>query len=247
MNRMLGKRPAVYDPRTPRLAPLLATHLPDAPVAQNWAPDTTFPIWCNDRLGCCTQVSVASAIRTWTGAAQSPVLLTNAHVVDNYSAASGYVMGQPQTDQGGIEVDVLNHWVTSGYERPGQTRDFLTAFGWVNPKNHDSVRRSIAFLGGLYIGVSLPGVAMTGTDWIVVPNATIAGGHAVFLHGYDADWLYLNSWGERVRMSWGFLDAYADEAYGLVSRENFLDTHGDSPMREGLDALAVELQAARAA
>ena len=74
----------------------------------------------------------------------------------------------------------------------------------------------------------------------------VAGGHAVFLHGYDPDWLYLNSWGQRRRMDWGFLATFCDEAYALLSRD-WLDTHGTTPMRETFMAMADELRAARAA
>ncbi|MBB3882603.1 C1 family peptidase, partial [Acetobacter oeni] len=239
--------PAVHDPRTYRLKAVLATALPVIPSKVNWAPSAQWPMWCNDKIGCCTQVSVASAIRTWTGAAQAPVMLTDPQVIDNYSAESGYVPGEPSTDEGGVELDVLNRWRIEGYERPGQTRDYLTAFGYVDPKNNPQVQRAIAFLGGLYIGLSLPNYACAvgDFDWIINPLAdnSIAGGHAVFIHGYDADWLYLNTWGAPRRMSYAFFQKYCDEAYGLVSRQNWTGITGVSPDGEVLDGLVAEMQA----
>jgi len=248
MNRMLGKKPAHHDPRTFRLGAPLAARLITPPPSADWAPGVTWPVWCNDTIGCCTQVSVASAIRTWTGAAQSPVLLSDAEVIANYSAESGYVPGQSATDRGGVELDVLNRWVRDGYERPGQPgRDYLTAYGAVSPTDRAAVMRAIAALGGLYIGVQIPNYIMqTGGDWVVDPSGdqTIAGGHALWLHGYDADWLHFNTWGERRRMSWEWLATYADEAYGLVSRQNWIGTHGLSPDQEDVDALVAEMRAA---
>jgi hypothetical protein len=82
--------------------------------------------------------------------------------------------------------------------------------------------------------------------WVIQPgDQTPAGGHAVFLHGYDADWLYLNSWGERVVLSWDAFSTWCDEAYGLLSRD-WLDTRGASPMGEAFEQVTVEFRAARA-
>lgn len=244
--RRLGKKPARLTPRTWRLAAPLATRLPEPPPEVKWAAGAAWPMWCNDRLGCCTQVSVASAIRTWTGAAQAPVELTDDQVVANYSAEAGYVPGIPATDQGAVEADVLHRWCRDGYERPGQTRDYLTAYGCITPSDTPSVRRAIAMLGGLYIGLTLPAFACEEDgDWIISPEADnrIAGGHAVWVHGYDPDWLYLNTWGAERRMAWDFFRQYCDEAYGLISRQNWTTIHGISPVRETPDALIEELRA----
>ena len=129
-----------------------------------------------------------------------------------------------------------------------QAPDVLTGYGRVDQRDREGVRRAIAMLGGLYIGLSLPDYAMSeGADWVAPRQAyQIAGGLAVYLHGYDPDWLYLNTWGARKRMDWGFLTAFCDEAYGLLSRD-WLDTHGATPMRESFETAADELRAARAA
>ncbi|NHN85822.1 hypothetical protein GOB93_14390 [Acetobacter musti] len=248
--RKLGKLPARHDPRTYKLAEPLAARLPVIPASVNWAPNAQWPMWGNDRYGCCTQVSVASAIRTWTGAAQAPVLLSDDEVLQNYADESGFDPATGANDNGGVELDVLNRWRREGYARPGQTRDYLTAFGYVNPKNNPQVQRAIAFLGGLYIGLSLPNYAVEGDgDWTVSPLAdnSIAGGHAVWLHGYDADWLYLSTWGASRRMSYAFLATFCDEAYGLISRENWTGLTGVSPNKEDLAALVSEMQASTSA
>jgi hypothetical protein len=43
------------------------------------------------------------------------------------------------------------------------------------------------------------------------------GGHAVPIVAYDARGLICITWGELMRMTWQFWNAYCDEAYGLLS------------------------------
>ncbi|BCI68047.1 C1 family peptidase [Acetobacter aceti] len=250
MTRRLGKLAPRHDPRTFRMSAPLARALPVIPPSADWAPDVSWPMWCNDRYGCCTQVSVASAIRTWTGAAQAPILLTDDEVLENYSAVTSppFDPDQPATDRGAVELDVLNHWIRYGLAMPGSQpgRSYLTAYGAIDPRNRQSVQRAIAFLGGAYIGLSLPQWCCdTDDDWTYDPQRdnSIAGGHAVWLHGYDADWLYLNTWGGPRRMSYEFLAQFCDEAYGLVARQHWSDIHGVSPKGEALDALVTEMRA----
>lgn len=247
MRHRLGKLPARHDPRTYKAASVLAAALPVIPLEANWARDAAWPVWGNDRYGCCTQASVASAIRTWTGAAQAPVLLSDADVLDNYSARTGFNPATGLPDNGDVELDVLQDWCTKGYERPGQTRDYLTGYGSVSPHDMQGVQRAIAFLGGLYIGLSLPAWACAigcgDWDYNQARDNTPIGGHAVWIHGYDSDWLYLNTWGEPKRMSWSFFLVFCDEAYALVSRQNWTGISGVSPNKEDLDVLVAEMQA----
>ena len=41
------------------------------------------------------------------------------------------------------------------------------------------------------------------------------------------------TWGEEKQMTWGFLDAYCDEAYALLSIDDWL--HADRKSPDGLD------------
>ena len=255
----LGKKPAIFDRRTPRLASVLSAHLPDPPAACDHGERfPSWPLWRNGDqlrthgppipgLGDCTAVGVASAIRVMTAGRGGEIQLTDDEVVGIYQR-NGYDPARPATDQGAVELDVLNRWCEAGYAVGRQAPDVLTGYGGVEPGNHDAVRRAIAMLGGLYIGLSLPDYALSdGTVWTAPRQPfRIAGGHAVFVHGYDADGLWLNSWAERKRMEWGFLDAFCDEAYGLLSRD-WLAVNGLSPANEDFARLADELRAARLA
>ena len=256
--RKLGRLPAVHNLRTPRLADVLSQHLPEPPPTKDWgARFTSWPLWRNGDqlsnhgatipgLGDCTAVGVASAIRVLTANRGGEELLTDDQVVGIYER-NGYDPTNPATDQGAVEAGgsgVLDHWCATGYDIGRQAPDVLTGYGVVNARDRDSVRRAIAMLGGLYIGLSLPDYALsTRGGWVYQAGATIAGGHCVFVSGYDSDWLYANTWGERQPMDWDFFAAFADEAYGLISRD-WLDTHGTSPMREDFAGVCAECRAA---
>ncbi|MCH4023572.1 MAG: hypothetical protein LKH33_03395 [Acetobacter sp.] len=250
--RKLGKLAPRHDARTFMAARGLSSVLPVIPPSKNWMAGAEWPMWENDHYGCCTQVSVASAIRTWTGAAQgSQILLSNEQVLENYTAVTSppFDPAQPMTDRGAVELDVLNRWCREGLVMPGQPgRSYLTGFGAIRLGDFQSVQRAIAFLGGVYIGLSLPQWAvMEGCgDWGDPPSSaslSIAGGHAVWIHGYDADWLYLNTWGERKRMSWKFFLRHCDEIWALVSRQHWTGVSGLSPEGEALEHLVSEMQA----
>jgi hypothetical protein len=53
----------------------------------------------------------------------------------------------------------------------------------------------------------------------VVEGSPIDGGHCVMVAGFDADWLYVISWGEVIRVSWDFWDAYCEEAWAVISED----------------------------
>ena len=60
--------------------------------------------------------------------------------------------------------------------------------------------------------------------WAVPPQGTSGpgapgswGGHAVPVVAYDPRGLTVITWGKALRMTWGFWQAYCDEAYGILS------------------------------
>ena len=59
----------------------------------------------------------------------------------------------------------------------------------------------------------------------------IGSGHYVPIIGYDANYLYVVTWGQIQKMTWAFYDKYNDEAWVMLSQEMF--NSGKSP--EGFD------------
>jgi len=247
MTRKLGKLPPRHDPRTYRLSAPLAAALPAVPDAQDWSEGVTYQMWGNDRFGCCAFAAQAALGLTWTQAAQAPVSLTTDMVLANYAAVTGFDPATGANDNGTVLLDQLRAWARAGFERPGQTRDYLTAYGAISPKDRDGIKRAIAYLGGVMAGVMVPHGFLElplGSTWDISATNDLqpAGGHAVALVGYNHDGVFFNTWGARTFMPWETFEAIADEAYGLVSRQNWVEISGVSPRMDSADGLLEQLR-----
>ena len=137
-----------------------------------------------------------------------------------YEQWDGYVPGNPSTDNGGIELDVLNDWQKNGFAGHA-----LAAFADPKFSNLVEVRQSIAIFGGVYIGISLPLTAQKQDIWDVVPkggaNAKKGswGGHCVFVPKYDAHGFTCITWGQQKTMTVAFWKKYCDEAHTLFGQD----------------------------
>lgn len=217
----LGRKAVKTDSRTLRLARYLTASLPPAPPAKDWTKGVAnWGMMLNDKLGCCTIAAAAHAIQIWSANTAGEVTLPDAQVLHYYEKWDGYKPSDPSTDQGGVELDVLNNWQKGGFDKHK-----LFAFADPAHTNLEQIRQTIALFGGVYIGLSLPITAQTQAVWDVVPNggANAApgswGGHAVFVPSYDANGFTCITWGELKTMTVAFWDQYVDEAHALLSHD----------------------------
>lgn len=237
----LGRLPTKEDPRTLRLSAYLADE--PAPPSANWlGKGVNWPLYRNDRVGCCTCVAAGHLVRTWTDAAGEPVEIAERDVIAAYSAVSGYDPRTGRNDNGAYLLDVLNHWRRTGVG--GRT---IAAYAKVNVRDLNEVKLAIARFGGLDIGIDLPRSAQSqlGSSWRETRGAAGErgswGGHAVQVAAYGGSGLTCTTWGREQRMTWGFWRAYVSEAYAVVSTD-FLDTAGRSPTGFDLAGLLDDLR-----
>ena len=246
--RKLGKLPPRQDARTYRLSGVLTARVPDIPERQDWSEGVPYQMWGNDRFGCCAFAAHAALTATWTKAAQGLVLLSSEQVLENYGSVTGFDPITGQNDNGTILLEQLGYWKTKGFVRPGQTRDYLTAYGVIDPHSIAGIKRGISYLGGVLAGVQVPRGFMnlpagTDWDWDAVQDHAFIGGHAIALTGYIPEGVFFNTWGSRTFMPWNTLLRICDEAYGLVSRQNWLTVCGLSPKSEDMATLVAEMSA----
>lgn len=228
----LGKLPARHDSRTLHLARYLLPALPAPPLAQDFTQKVkVWPMMGNDLLGDCTIAAAGHAIEQWTTYSRPvPFVPSDGEIVQAYERIGGYVPADPSTDNGCAILDVLNAWRGAGIA--GRK---IVAYASLEPRNHAQVKSAVHLFGNAYIGLQLPVSAQGETVWVVpIRGANGAGtpgswgGHCVIVTGYDSFGLTCITWGERMRMSWNFFDAYCDEAYAILSLD-WLASTGLSP------------------
>lgn len=230
MLRKLGKRPARHDPRTLKLRNyVMAARLPEVPDTCRWSPAVKqWGMYDNDKVGCCGLATEAHLINSWShnSADSLDVYPTTEDVLAAYSAVGGYRPGNPDTDQGVVMLEALNHWRSAGLG--GHP---IAAYASIDPDDAEMICAAIYIFGGIAAGLSLPAAAEGLTSWDMPsgphhrrrrreqPNWEPGswGGHAVALVDYDASGLTCVTWGGLLRMDWDFWTTYGDEAYAAVS------------------------------
>lgn len=231
-NRLLGKAPSKHDQRTLPFARYLTLGLPAAPEAVSWADKVAgnWPMFGNDETGCCTAASAGHHVLAWTANAFAiPAPITDAEVRDFYSYTTGYDPKRPETDRGGIMLDVLKAWRAPA--GPGLGGHRLGAFTSLYPPQRVSVKHAIHLFGGVNAGLMLPAYVESlpkDEPWDAPSEAPRAGtdteagswgGHAVAIVGYGPAGLQFVSWGDLYVMTWRFFTTYADEAFALFSQD----------------------------
>jgi hypothetical protein len=168
----------------------------------------------------CTIAGVGHAVQVWSANAGGEITLPDAIIESYYEKWDGYNPGDPGTDSGGIELDVLTDWRAQGFAGHA-------LFGFADPAaaNLEEIRQSIALFGGDYIGLSLPLTAQKQEVWDVAPHGGSKaepgswGGHCVFVPAYDASGFTCITWGAPKKMTLAFWEKYCDEAHTLLGQD----------------------------
>jgi hypothetical protein len=216
----LGRKAIKTDTRTLQLAKYLTPELPPPPPAADWSKGiTSWGMMENDTLGDCTIAGCGHAVQVWTANTGSEATVPDSAILAAYEQWDGYDPSDPDTDAGGVELDVLNDWRKNGLD--GHQ---LLAFADPKVSNLTEVQQAINLFGGVYIGLSLPVTAQKQDVWDVVPDdgsgnsqAGSWGGHCVYVCAYDADGFTCVTWGQLKKMTTAFWQAYCDEAHALLS------------------------------
>lgn len=246
----LGRLPRAHNPAVPHMSALLAgqTLLP-IPMSVDYTTDMgpDFGAMGNSDIGDCTAAAYFHARQIWSfNATHSEITAPDSDVIGLYSASTGYQPGNPTTDQGGVEQDVLTYLLNHGAPNCKP----ILAFIEVDSRNLDDVRRTIYECGVAYIGVNLPQTIVSGDAppdvWDAVPGDTIAGGHAIALCGYDIDGFTLISWGNRYTATNAFMANYCDEVYAIADPE-WITATNKTPLGMTLQQLEQQMSGLREA
>lgn len=240
----LGKLERRKDPRTLRLATYLDTALPAPPAHADWISHVpSWPMYDNDRIGCCTIATAAHLVQSWTQyAVDDDWMIPQNAVTAAYSAVSGYNPVTGDNDNGAVVMDVLRYWRTAGI---GGRK--ILAYVQVNTRDLREVRQAIHMFGGVYIGAMLPLAAQgqVGSLWQPTTGpqgrAGSWGGHAISVSAYTPKTLTCITWGAAQDMTWGWWRRYVDEAYAIVSVDQ-INRRGLNPNGMDVTALLADLR-----
>jgi hypothetical protein len=198
--------------------------LPAAPPKCIYALKCHYGMCDNDRLGCCV---VAGHIHLSQALAHE----TNSQYVlpDDAATETEYFILTGGSDTGLAETTFLQ----TARQSPilGSQIDVFCSF---DHTQIDHVKSVIYTFGGAFLGVTLPQSAQNqfpGT-WTVVPGSPIEGGHCIVAIGYDAQFVYVVTWGKVIRCTWAWFAKYVDEAYAIIYTEEVQKNRG--PIK-GLD------------
>lgn len=249
----LGRLPRAYNPRVPHLSSLLAGKRraiapPPASCDYTQTLPTDLGMMGNNSLGDCTCAGLGHALQVWTANANPPIdTQPDSSIIQLYREACGYNPGDPKTDQGGVEQDVLTHAMLTGIPvDEGNGRHRICAFVEIDPSNFADVKLAIYTGGLVYLGFDVPDYIMSQTVWDVQPGkANIDGGHCVIAAGYDDQGLKIISWGRKdYVMTWAFWSHYVDEAY-LIADADWVSSTGKSPAGFSLTDLETQMEGLR--
>jgi hypothetical protein len=239
---MLGKKPRRHDPRTIELAKYLPVGAPPIPPATKYY-ENRLGYWGmlgNDVLGDCVLAAAGHEKMLWSALSGSEVIPSDAQIVADYSAITGYNPADPNTDQGTVMLDALNY-----RRNVGMLGRKIDGYAAINLANQEQVCQAIFLFIGIDAGFDFPAVAMdqfnAGQPWDVVANdGGIQGGHCVYIAGYDSQYLYCITWGHVQKISWAFWHKYFTEAYCILSPDIF-NIHGLTPDGFGVQELRADL------
>ena len=247
----LGRSPRAFNPRVPHMSALIGKKVsapPPVVVDYTTVLPANLGVMLNDQQGDCTCAGIYHAKQVWTANANPPIQEElDSNVESVYEGACGYVPGNPSTDNGGVEQEVLAYWMKTGVPTVSGV-DNLLAFLEVDHRSTDDVKWAISDCGLVYIGIDVPAYLMDSVPdvWDVNPAAdnSIIGGHCIILPGYNSIGPKLISWGQVYQMTWAFFAQFTDEVYALADR-SWITVKGTTPGGLSITQLEQQMQALR--
>jgi hypothetical protein len=215
------------------------------PQVHAWERPIDYKMLGNDKVGNCTIADALHLRMNWKAVADASnqITFTEEQAIQVYSDFTGY-NGDPLTDLGGNEQDILTKWRDVGI-----LGNKIAGFAAIDVQNVDMVKATTYELGGLYIGLIIPQSVLDDMNngvvnrhWrIIAGDKPTQNGHAVPVLGYGRTGVTFISWGMIFTMTWDFWMEFVDEAWGIVSPE-WIRQSGTSPTLFDVPGLLAESQ-----
>lgn len=179
----------------------------------------------NDVLADCVPAGAAHETLQWHAEAGVPLPVFNDQdIINDYSAISGYVPGEPGTDQGSDMQKAAEYRRTTGVLDARGVRHKIDAYVSLGAGNVKELALATYLFGAVGVGLQLPGFAMDQFDhaepWSTLATPSDKEGHYVTCIGRNShgDFICV-TWGRLQAISANFLATYMDEGIAYLSLE----------------------------
>ena len=237
--RLGRNQPAPGHPRLSLSQYLVAENLPPVPAECNYFTPATAPVvsdmFQNDRLGCCVIAAAGHLVGVATGNAGDLFHYSEAQIIADYSAVTGYVPGEEATDNGTDEVSAFQYWQQHGFANGTKLA------GWihVDPTNQQEIQTALYLFEGIFFGIGLPDAWLNPPPaaplffWDVAGDPNPDNGHAFLGGGCGPRGVDISTWGVVGEISWGAIAKYAGapggELYTLLTPDIIAKAQGKAP------------------
>lgn len=256
----LGAKDPVHDKRD-----LLFADYFDGTKKKPPTPPRTFghenlvPKWgmlANDSVGCCVFSGGAHETMLFDAESKRDVAFDDDDVLADYSAVTGYVRGEPSTDQGTDVREALKYRRTTGLLDATGRRHRIGAFVALEPGNVEQLEQAMYLFGAAAIALNLPQSAMdqfeSGKSWSNVAGSSIVGGHyvpgvavrsAAGILGRIglSRMIEIITWGQVQPMTMAFYERYNAQTFAVLSEEII---GADGKSLDGFDLGSLQLDLA---
>lgn len=202
-------------------------------------------LFSNDKVGDCAWAGAANETMAWFAEAGKTVTFTDASVVGDYAAQTGYdpkqtdADGNNPTDQGTDMLEAASYRRKTGILDSAGNRHTVDAYLSLKVGDLDQLKVALYLFGMVGVGIRFPASAYDQFDkgqvWTPVARSKLCGGHYMPLGGFDGTNFRMITWGKEVRVSPAFLKKYMDEAIAYIDLSRL--TNGKS--LDGFDVAAL--------
>jgi hypothetical protein len=192
-------------------------------------PDPTNPSRVRDGAGDCAFAGPFHAEMLWNAVGGREVNIDADCTLAAYSAVTGFVPGDPSTDNGSDIATVAEYWRTTGLTDADGKVHKIDAYVELHGLRE--------LLYGMYlfdcvgIGVSFPMEWMQafqqGGTWEALPQATIEGGHFILGVGWVSGYIDTITWGRQQLLSPAGWRQLGSMSVAYLSRERILASGRD--------------------
>lgn len=225
-----------------------------APASVNYGAVPTIGMHLNDQWGDCTCAADANIVQQQTCLGQgTEAVVADSEVLKAYEAVGNFDPsqggpGNNPTDQGAQVPDALGYLQKTGMLGSDGQVHKIAGYGQIDVTQRSRLQTAIWELGGLSIGINMPGSAMTqfnaGQYWdVVADDGGNDGGHCTYVCGYNAVGYQLWTWNKLWFMTYAFWDKYVEEAWAVISQDWVNRASGKDPDGVDIVTLGAEFQA----